>query len=82
MGWSIAGLELQTRQYILGGLQASGTCESIVPMENLGQNNWGCEGQYVFRLGYSYESQVTTVCQGIAISLDNGGRRDTIIIDF
>jgi hypothetical protein len=40
------------------------------------------EGQHGFRPGYSCESQVVTVCQDIADSLDNGGRIDAIIIDF
>jgi hypothetical protein len=44
--------------------------------------NWLFEGQHGFRPGYSCESQVITVCQDIADSLDNGGRIDAIIIDF
>ena len=32
--------------------------------------------------GYSCESQVITVCQDIADTLDNGGRMDAIIVDF
>ena len=32
--------------------------------------------------GYSCESQVITVCQDTADSVDNGERIDTIIIDF
>jgi len=35
-----------------------------------------------FRPGYSCESQVITVWQGTADSLDNGNRTDAIIIDF
>jgi hypothetical protein len=35
-----------------------------------------------FRPGYSCESQVITVWQGIADSLDNGNRTDATIIDF
>ena len=35
-----------------------------------------------FRSGYSCESQVVTVCQDIADSLDEGARTDVIIIDF
>ena len=46
------------------------------------KNNWLCEGQHVFRPGYSCESQVITVCQDTADSLDNGCRTDGIIIDF
>jgi hypothetical protein len=40
------------------------------------------EGQHGFRPGYSCESQVITVCQDTANSLDNEGRIDAIIIDF
>ena len=40
------------------------------------------EGQHGFRTGYSCESQVITVCQDIADSLDNGDRTDAIIVDF
>jgi hypothetical protein len=46
------------------------------------KKDWLFEGQHGFRLGYSCESQVITVCQDIANSLDNGGRIDAIIIDF
>jgi hypothetical protein len=40
------------------------------------------EGQHGFRPGYSFESQVITVCQDTADELDNGGRTDATIIDF
>jgi len=42
----------------------------------------GClyEGQHGFRPGYSWESQIVTVCQDIADSLDEGVRTDAIII--
>jgi hypothetical protein len=46
------------------------------------KNDWLCEGQHGFRPGYSCESQVITVCQDIADSLDNGERIGAIIIDF
>jgi hypothetical protein len=46
------------------------------------KNDWLYEGQHGFRLGYSCESQVITVCQDIADSLDNGERIDAIIIYF
>ena len=46
------------------------------------KNNWLYEGQHGFRPGYSCESQVITVGQDNADSLDNGERIDTIIIDF
>ena len=45
-------------------------------------NGWLYEGQHGFRPGYSWESQVVTVCQDIADSLDNGDRKDAIRIDF
>ena len=46
------------------------------------KNDWLCEGKHGFRPGYSCESQVTTVCQDIANSLDEGMGIDAIIIDF
>lgn len=45
-------------------------------------NDWLYEGQHGFRPGYSCESQVITVCQDIADTLDNGDRMDAIIVDF
>jgi len=45
-------------------------------------SGWLYEGQHGFRPGYSCESQVVTVCQDIADSLDEGVRSDAIIIDF
>jgi hypothetical protein len=36
------------------------------------KNDWLYEGQHGFRPGYSCESQVVTVCQDIADSLDKG----------
>ena len=46
------------------------------------KNDWLYEGQHGCRPGYSCESQVITVCQDIADSLDNGDKIDAIIIDF
>jgi hypothetical protein len=46
------------------------------------KKDWIFGGQYEFRSGYSCESQVITVYQDIADSLDNGSRIDAIIIDF
>ena len=46
------------------------------------KNDWLYEGQHGFRQGYSCESQVITVCQDIADSLDNGDKIDTITVDF
>ena len=45
-------------------------------------NDWFYEGQHGFRPGYSCESQVITVYQDIADTLDKGGRMDAIIVDF
>jgi len=45
-------------------------------------SGWLYEGQHSFRPGYSCESQVVTVCQDIAHSLDEGVRTDAIMIDF
>ncbi len=45
-------------------------------------NGWLYEGQHGFRPGYSCESQLVTVCQDMADSLDEGDRTDAIIIDF
>ena len=46
------------------------------------KNDWLYEGQHGFRPGYLCESQVITVYQDIADSLDNGDRIDAIIVDF
>jgi len=48
----------------------------------LDKNDWLYEGQHGFRRGYSCESQVITVCQDIADSMNNGNRIDTIVINF
>jgi hypothetical protein len=45
-------------------------------------SGWLYEGQHGFRSGYSCESQVVTVCQDIADSLDEGVRTDAIVVDF
>ena len=45
-------------------------------------SGWLYEDQHGFRPGYSCESQVVTVCQDIADSLDEGVRTGAIIIDF
>jgi len=42
-------------------------------------NDWLYECQHGFRQGYSCESQVITVCQDIADSLDEGVDIDAII---
>ena len=46
------------------------------------KNEWLYEGQHGFRSGYLCESQVITVCQDPADSMDNGDRNDAIVIDF
>jgi hypothetical protein len=45
-------------------------------------SGWLYEGQHGFRPGYSCASQVVTVIQDIADSLDKGVRTDAIVIDF
>jgi hypothetical protein len=45
-------------------------------------NDWLYVGKYGFRPGYLCESQVITVCQDLADSMDNGDRIDTIVTDF
>jgi hypothetical protein len=45
-------------------------------------SGWLYEGQHGFRPGYSCESQVVTVCQDIADSLDEGLRTDAVVIYF
>jgi hypothetical protein len=45
-------------------------------------NDWLYEGQHGFRPGYSCESQVVTVIQDNADSLDEGVRTDAIVIYF
>jgi len=47
-----------------------------------GKTDWLYEGQQGFRPGYSCESQVVTVCQDIADSLDNGDKIGAFIVDF
>ena len=44
--------------------------------------HWLYEGQHGFRPGYSCESQLITVCQDLAESLDESSRLDAVIIDF
>ena len=46
------------------------------------KNDWLYEGQHGFRPEYSCESQVITVYQDTADSLDNGDRIEAIIIDY
>ena len=46
------------------------------------RNEWLYDGQHGFRLGYSCENQVVTVCQEFTDSLDGGAMVDAIIIDF
>ena len=46
------------------------------------KNDWLYEGQHGFGREYSCKSQVITVCQDIADSLDEGVGIDVIVIDF
>jgi hypothetical protein len=45
-------------------------------------SEWLYEGQRGFRQGYSCKSQIVTVCQDVADSLDEDARIDAIVIDF
>ena len=45
-------------------------------------NKWLYEGQHGFRPACSCGSQIVTVCQDIADSLDEGFRINAVIIDF
>jgi hypothetical protein len=45
-------------------------------------SKWLCEGHNGSRPGYSSKSEVVTVCQDMANSLDEVVRTDAIIIDF
>ena len=45
-------------------------------------SGWLYEGQHGFRPGYSFESQLVTVCQDIADSMDGGVRTGAVTIDF
>jgi hypothetical protein len=47
-----------------------------------GKIDWLYEDQHGSRPGYSCESQVITVCQDVADTLDNEDRIDAIIVDF
>ena len=44
--------------------------------------DWLYEGQHGFRLGYSCESHIITVCQDISDSLDEATRLDAVIIYY
>jgi len=46
------------------------------------KNDWLYSGQHEFRPGYSWESQVITVCQDIADCLNNGDWIYAIIVDY
>ena len=46
------------------------------------KNDWLYEEQHGFRLGYACESEVITVCQDLADSLEKGVGIDAIKIDF
>jgi hypothetical protein len=43
---------------------------------------WLYEGQHIFSPRYSCESQIVTICQDVADSLDEGASIDAIIIHF
>jgi len=54
----------------------------MLPKAVWDMSEWLYEGQRGFRPGYAYESQIMTVCQDVANSLDEGARRDAIVIEF
>jgi hypothetical protein len=45
-------------------------------------SKWLYDGQHGFRLGYCCESQIVPACQGVADSLNEAARIDSIKIDF
>jgi len=46
------------------------------------KNDWLYDGQHGFRLGYSRECPVITVCQDSVDCMDKGDRIDAIVMDF
>jgi hypothetical protein len=46
------------------------------------KKDWIFEGQHGWRLGFSAESQVITVCQDIAYPVESGDRINAIVIDI
>jgi len=46
------------------------------------KNDWLYEGQHGFRPEYSWKSQVISVCQDSADSMDDGDGIEAIVIDF
>ena len=46
------------------------------------KNDWLYQAQNGFRPGYSCESQVITVCQDMADTLDSGDMMDAILLTF
>jgi hypothetical protein len=46
------------------------------------KNDWLYEGQHGFGPRYSCESQVIAIYQDIADSLDNGDKKDAVIVNF
>ena len=51
-------------------------------MQAMVKNDWLYDGQHGFRPGYSSESQLITVCQDLADTLDKGVGIVAIITDF
>jgi hypothetical protein len=45
-------------------------------------SGWLYEGEHGFRPGYSCKSQSVTICQDIADSLDEGGRKNATVTEF
>jgi len=88
-GPSFGSQKLQALQFNLSGIQTNGTRQSRFYTTSMGRwglvirgTTWLQNGQHCFRTGYSFESQIITVCQEIPVSLVEAFRLDAIIIDF
>jgi hypothetical protein len=75
---SLGSQKLQADQFNFSGVQINGTRHNKIYVY---KTNVGRLGQHGFRPGYSCESQIISVCQDIADSLDEAVRLDAIIID-
>ena len=81
----ISWIETEYCDFILPKLSVCKQMEHVITpylRQGWDKNEWLYEGQHRLRPEYSCESQVITVCQDIADSLDNGDKIDAIIVDF
>jgi hypothetical protein len=69
---SLTSLECKQMEHVIAGCMKHA-------WENI---DWLYEQQHGFRPGYSWESQIITVCQDISHSFDDATRLDVVIIDF